>query len=82
MDSEVRDEEFTAIAEVALNDMFGYSNQLRGSTQGKGEFSMEYKVLYYYFVVLLKFGTNSINLFSFFLASHASSSKCAEGTRR
>ena len=46
MDSEVRDEEFTAIAEVALNDMFGYSNQLRGSTQGKGEFSMEYKVLY------------------------------------
>jgi elongation factor G len=35
-DSEVREEEFTAIAEVALNDMFGYSNQLRGSTQGKG----------------------------------------------
>ncbi|KAF9475039.1 translation elongation factor G [Pholiota conissans] len=43
VDSEVRDDEFTAIAEVALNDMFGYSNQLRGSTQGKGEFSMEYK---------------------------------------
>lgn len=43
VDSEVRDEEFTATAEVALNDMFGYSNQLRGSTQGKGEFSMEYK---------------------------------------
>ncbi|TFK62629.1 elongation factor G, mitochondrial [Pluteus cervinus] len=43
IDSEVRDDEFTAIAEVALNDMFGYSNQLRGSTQGKGEFSMEYK---------------------------------------
>ena len=44
VDSEVRDDEFTAAAEVALNDMFGYSNQLRGSTQGKGEFSMEYKV--------------------------------------
>ncbi|KAJ7262292.1 elongation factor G, mitochondrial [Mycena haematopus] len=43
MDSEVRDDEFTAIADVALNDMFGYSNQLRGATQGKGEFSMEYK---------------------------------------
>ncbi|KAJ7218146.1 elongation factor G, mitochondrial [Mycena pura] len=44
VDSEVRDDEFTAIADVALNDMFGYSNQLRGSTQGKGEFSMEYKI--------------------------------------
>jgi len=43
IDSEVRDDEFTAAAKVALNDMFGYSNQLRGSTQGKGGFSMEYK---------------------------------------
>ncbi|KAE9410599.1 elongation factor G, mitochondrial [Gymnopus androsaceus JB14] len=43
VDSEVHDDEFTCVAEVALNDMFGYSNQLRGSTQGKGEFSMEYK---------------------------------------
>jgi elongation factor G len=38
VDSEVRDDEFTAIAEVALNDMFGYSNALRGCTQGKGVF--------------------------------------------
>ncbi|KAG7441953.1 translation elongation factor G [Guyanagaster necrorhizus] len=43
VDSEIRDDEFSCSAEVALNDMFGYSNQLRGSTQGKGEFSMEYK---------------------------------------
>jgi elongation factor G len=37
VDTEMRDEEFTVVAEVALNDMFGYSGQLRSLTQGKGE---------------------------------------------
>lgn len=43
VDTEIRDDEFTVLAEVALNDMFGYSSQLRGMTQGKGEYSMEFE---------------------------------------
>ena len=35
MESEVCDDKFTASAEVALNEMFGYSNQLTGRRKGR-----------------------------------------------
>jgi elongation factor G len=34
----------TIRADVPLANMFGYSTDIRSSTQGKGEFSMEYKI--------------------------------------
>jgi elongation factor G len=41
--SEKQESFVVAQAEVPLNDMFGYSTDLRSATQGKGEFSMEFK---------------------------------------
>ncbi|KAF2867192.1 P-loop containing nucleoside triphosphate hydrolase protein [Massariosphaeria phaeospora] len=41
-DTEIGPEDFTLYADCSLNSMFGFSSQLRASTQGKGEFSMEF----------------------------------------
>lgn len=57
VDSEVHDDEFTCVAEVALNDMFGYSNQLRGSTQGKG-------VSFFFLLLIVPWLTSSVGEFS------------------
>lgn len=41
-DTDVGTEEFTIYADCSLNNMFGFATTLRASTQGKGEFSLEF----------------------------------------
>ncbi len=42
-DTEVNEEYVEITSQVPLNEMFGFSTDLRSITQGKGEFSMTYK---------------------------------------
>lgn len=42
MDTANGQDEFTITAECSLNSMFGFATSLRASTQGKGEFSLEF----------------------------------------
>jgi elongation factor G len=42
-DSEVNEDYVEISAEVPLNEMFGFSTDIRSISQGKGEFTMEYK---------------------------------------
>lgn len=42
-DTEVATDEFTMYADCSLESMFGFATNLRAASQGKGEFTMEFK---------------------------------------